>query len=290
MNAAAGRDVTLRLLGPGEPPVRAGINPQQVVSVLFETDIDTWRRGWLGPTDRTPAQEGIVMASDTTRSVSAASPAGTHVIPRERLAYTLLDGPQAAAPVIEAVRDLLVRTGTVASTVFVDDLAAADMDRSERLTLLIDLLTLVSDSGGAVVIGCSPERAGGALVDQLLQKANRVRVTDYRWVERVERLRRSDPTTYGYVRQHWAEAAQGIQACGRNYPQAKQVHSSLVDPRTNSRTLGMTLSGLASLSVLGTWNDTVGPTRYDLTAYDPAALTHTGVAFSLVSGQVHAER
>jgi len=59
----------------------------------------------------------------------------------------------------------------------------------------------------------------------------------------VERLSCDDPTTFGYVRRHWAEAKRGIEACDRNYPQSKQVHAALTDPETTPRTLGATRVG-----------------------------------------------
>ncbi|TKX84759.1 hypothetical protein EXE43_17220, partial [Halorubrum sp. SS5] len=82
----------------------------------------------------------------------------------------------------------------------------------------------------------------------------------------------------GYVRRHWAEARRGIEACDRNYPQSKQVHAALIDPETTPRTLGATLSGLVTLGALETWGDTVGPTRYDLTAYRPDRTRAIGAA------------
>ncbi|WP_239638680.1 MULTISPECIES: hypothetical protein [Halorubrum] len=94
----------------------------------------------------------------------------------------------------------------------------------------------------------------------------------------VELLAREDPTTFGYVRRHWAEAKRGIEACDRNYPQSKQVHAALADPETTPRTLGATLSGLVTLGALDTWSETVGPTRYDLTAYRPDRAWAIGVA------------
>jgi hypothetical protein len=94
----------------------------------------------------------------------------------------------------------------------------------------------------------------------------------------VGRLSRDDPTTFGYLRRHWAEAKRGIETCDRNYPQSKQVHAALTDPGTTPRTLGTTLSGLVTLGALDTWGNTVGPTRYDLTAYRPRRTWAVGAA------------
>ena len=54
----------------------------------------------------------------------------------------------------------------------------------------------------------------------------------------------------------------------------------LSEPETTPRTLGMTLSGLVTLGVLQTWGETVGPTRYDLTAYDPGRMWAVGAALA----------
>jgi hypothetical protein len=108
-----------------------------------------------------------------------------------------------------------------------------------------------------------------AAIRSLLESPDAVDRNDHPAVDAVDEQQEDDPTTFGYVRRHWAEARDGIERCTRNYPQSRQVHAALRNPETTPRTLGAALSGLVRLGVLDTWGETVGPTRYDLTAYDP---------------------
>ncbi|SNR32898.1 hypothetical protein [Halorubrum vacuolatum] len=281
--------ISLRLVGSEARPLRSGVFPQYAVSVLFDTDLDAWRRGWRG-TDRSPVHEGVVVAGETTRSVSSSGAQTTHVLSSPRIAYTLLGEPDSSTPVIAAVEEFLNTADDVAPTVFIDDITSTRMDRSACLAFLEAMVERVASAGGSLVIGCTPGSIDGVVLDRLIDVSTTVRMPDVGPIEAVERLRRNDPTTFGYVRQHWIEAGCGIEACDRNYPQAKQVHSCLSDPNTTSRTLGMALSGLASLSVIRTWGDTVGSTRYDLTTYDRAALTMVGLAFGVATDRLDIEQ
>ncbi|MBP1924025.1 hypothetical protein J2751_003073 [Halorubrum alkaliphilum] len=139
---------------------------------------------------------------------------------------------------------------------------------------------MTTDLGGSITIGYSLTSGAAPVLASLVGVADRVIGGDPETAAAVDRLRREDPTTFGYARRNWTEAQRGIESCTRNYPQAKQIHSSLSAPETTPRMLGATLSGLVTLDVLDTWGDTVGPTRYDLTEYDPSRMASVGVAFA----------
>ncbi|MDZ5812844.1 hypothetical protein U4E84_15985 [Halorubrum sp. AD140] len=275
--------VTVRLSATGQPPARDGPVPDRVVSVLFETGIEEWRRGWRRSPGTGPSQEAIVAASDTTRGATAT----TQVVPGGRLAYTVLGAPVDLDRVAVAVSEHVDGVRGTAPTVIVDDLAPVLTGR-ERADVEPFAETLREGFGGSVndvVVGCTyrPEIAAdlGALFDPI-EEVGRV---DHPVRDAFDRLRREDPTTFGYVRRHWFEAWEGIRRCDRNYPQSRQVHAALEQPATTPRTLGATLSGLVRLGVLETWGDTVGPTRYDLTAYDADRMWLVGAAIASSGGR-----
>ncbi|WP_435075836.1 hypothetical protein [Halorubrum sp. HHNYT27] len=259
------RDVSVRLSAGGQPSVRDGVPPEQVVSVLFETGIEEWRRGWRSSAGSEPSREAIVSVSDTTRGAAAT----TQVVPGRRLAYTMLDASAPLDRVVDAVSAHVDDAEGRVPTIVVDDIAPMLAERG--ITATRSLVAALRDlSGGTtLVVGCSylPELA--ADVGALFDPTTDVERVDHPLVEAVIRLRREDPTTFGYVRRHWAEAREGVERCTRNYPQSRQIHTALPAPETTPRTLGAALSGLVRLGVLDTWGETVGPTRYDLTAYDP---------------------
>jgi len=259
------RDITVRLSATGQPPVRDGVPPDQVISLLFGTGIEEWRRGWQSSLGSEPSKEAIVSVSDTTRGATAT----TQVVPGQRLAYTMLDASATVDRVVEAVSTHLDDAEGQTPSIIVDDITPVLSDRGITATrsLLAALRNLAEDT--TIIVGCSYLPEVAADIGSLFDPTNDVGMVDHPVADAVDRLQREDPTTFGYVRRHWAEARDGIEQCTRNYPQARQVHASLVDPETTPRTLGATLSGLVRLGVLDTWGETVGPTRYDLTAYDP---------------------
>lgn len=272
------RGVTVRMSGSGRPSVRDGSEPDRVVSVLFGTGLEEWRRGWRRSVGSVPTREAIVSASDLTRGAAAPT---TRVVPNERVAYTVLGAPVDADRVLTAVADHVGGIDDETVRVLVDDIgplvAARGVDAAAQLA--DGLGALVADCPGRIVLGCSFRSDIVDALAPVFDLADTVESTGPLPIEAISRLRRNDPTTFGYVRRHWPEAQVGIEACDRNYPQSKQVHTVLTDPETTPRTLGATLSGLVTLDVLDTWSETVGPTRYDLTAYDPERMWVVGTAF-----------
>ena len=235
------------------------------MSVLFGTDVEAWRSEWERRAAGPPAREAVVDVSGVARSGAAAS---TQVVPNSGLAYTVLGHDAESERVLDAVADHLdgVPSGTV--DVVIDDVApVAARDGADAAVAFADqLLGRFGDRANRVAIGCSFE-GSAELLSRVGGRVDAVVGADADATAAVERLSRDDPTTFGYVRRHWVEAKRGIETCDRNYPQSKQVHAALTDPETTPRTLGATLSGLVTLGALKTWGDTVGPTRYDLTAY-----------------------
>ena len=269
-------DVTVRLSATGQPPVRDGVPPGRVISVLFETGIEEWRRGWRSSPGSGPSSEAIVSASDTTRG----STTTTQVVPGRRLAYTVLDASTEPDRVVDAVSTYVDDSEGEVPSVVVDDIVPVVTDRG--VAAARSFVTALRGLSGVddVVVGCSYRPEVAADVRSLFDPTGDVERVDHPVGGALDRLHRDDPTTFGYVRRHWAEARDGVERCTRNYPQSRQVHAALSDPETTPRTLGATLSGLVRLGVLDTWGETVGSTRYDLTAYDPDRMWVVGAVLS----------
>ncbi|WP_239641186.1 hypothetical protein [Halorubrum distributum] len=265
-----------RLFCGGQPSVRDGVASDRVVSVLFGTNVEAWRSGWERRPAGPPTREAVVDVNGIARSGATAS---TQVVPNNGLAYTVLGRDAGSERVLDAVDDHLdgVPSGTV--DVVIDDVApVAARDGVDAAVAFADrLLGRFGDRANRVAIGCSFE-GSAELLSRVGGRVDAVVGADADATAAVERLSRDDPTTFGYVRRHWVEAKRGIETCDRNYPQSKQVHAALTDPETTPRTLGATLSGLVTLGALETWGDTVGPTRYDLTAYRPERTLAVGAA------------
>lgn len=272
--------VTVQASSDGSVVVRQDRTPDHVVSVLFETGLEEWRRGWNGGIDRTPEREVVVVASDISRGTTAASP--TRISPNRGLAYTVVGQDVGSDRLIGIVSEALAGFDSEEPHVFIDDFGPLATRRGvERAVEAVwDLARVTTDLGGSITIGYSLTSGAAPVLASLVGVADRVIGGDPETAAAVDRLRREDPTTFGYARRNWTEAQRGIESCTRNYPQAKQIHSSLSAPETTPRMLGATLSGLVTLDVLDTWGDTVGPTRYDLTEYDPSRMASVGVAFA----------
>jgi len=275
-------DVTVRVATEGGPTVRDRSSPEHVVSVLFGTDLEEWRRGWQSAAAGEPRRETIIVASDHSRSAVAGTSTG--VVPNRGLAYSVLGPNPDGDRVLTAVSEALSEFPGEAPTVLIDDLEpfAARIGAMAAGKVAARIADVTTGLGGSLSIGCSltPETVSSLV--PLGDVADRVLGTDPEAIAAVERLHQTDPTTFGYTRRYWAEAQRGIEACSRNYPQSKQVHAALSEPDTTPRTLGATLSGLVSLDVLDVWGETVGPTRYDLTVYDRARLAAIGSAFTAI--------
>lgn len=271
-----GSDDAVQLFPGDRPSVRDGVASNRVVSVLFGTDVEAWRSGWDRRPSGPPDREAVVDVSNVARSAAAAS---TQVMPNDGLAYTVLGRTADGDRVLDVVADHFdgVPEGTV--DVVVDDLApvVAREGADSAVEFADRLLERFERRANRVAIGCSAE-GPGTVLSRVGDCVDAVVGADADATATVERLSDDDPTTFGYVRRHWAEAKRGVEVCDRNYPQAKQVHAALSDPETTPRTMGAALSGLVTLGALETWGDTVGPTRYDLTAYRPDRTWAIGAA------------
>jgi len=274
--------VTIQASSDGPVAIRRDRTPDHVVSVLFGTGLEEWRRGWDGPIDRTPEREVVVVASDISRGSTAASSA--RMSPNRGLAYTTVGPDVGSDQLAGTVSEALAGLGSADPCVLVDDLEPLATRRGvERAAETVrNLARATTDAGGSITVGYSLTPETVPVLASLVGISDRILGADPETSAAVDRLRREDPTTFGYARRNWAEAQRGIESCTRNYPQAKQVHASLSAPETTPQMLGATLSGLVTLGVLDTWGDTVGPTRYDLTEYDPSRMASVGVAFAEV--------
>ncbi|WP_234699212.1 hypothetical protein [Halorubrum sp. LN27] len=276
------REFAVRVSDRGRPPVRDGDVGERVISLLFGTGIEEWRRGWRRTVGTVPDREAIVSASDHTRGAATA----TQVVPDRGLAYTVLGAPVDVDRILEAVTGHLADARGLEVTVIVDDIEPLLAEYGpETVSELLDGLRLrLDDCRSTVVIGCSFTERTAPSAASLFDPADDVERMDHALAPALDELRRNDPTTFGYVRRHWAEARAGIERCDRNYPQAKQVHAALSEPETTPRTLGTALSGLVTLGVVDTWSETVGPTRYDLTAYRPTRMWAVGATLAAADG------
>lgn len=278
-----GEKVTVHASSNGAVAVRRDRAPDHVVSVLFGTDLEEWRRGWNGAIDRTPDREVVVVASDISRGPTTSSPA--RVTPNRGLSYALVGPDVNADQLVETVSEAFAGFDSENPCVLVDDLEPLATRRGvDRAAELVERLACATtDAGGSIAIGYSLTPGTVSILASLVGVSDRIVGDDPELAAAVDRLRRADPTTFGYARRNWVEAQRGIESCTRNYPQAKQIHASLSTPETSPRTLGATLSGLVTLDVLDTWGDTVGPTRYDLTEYDRSRMASVGVVFASVA-------
>ena len=273
-------DVTVRVAMEGDPSVRDRSSSGHVVSILFGTDLEEWRRGWGTTAAGGPRRETIIVASDHSRSTVAGTSTG--IVPNRGLAYSVL-GPNPDGDVVfSSVSEALSEFPDEVPTVLIDDLEpfAARIGATAAGEVAARIADVTTGLGGSLSVGCSLTPDTVSSLVPLRDVTDRVLGADPEAMGAVNRLHRTDPTTFGYTRRHWAEAKRGIEACSRNYPQSKQVHAALSEPDTTPRTLGATLSGLVSLDVLDVWGETVGPTRYDLTVYDRVRLAAVGSAFT----------
>ncbi|EMA64255.1 hypothetical protein C469_01085 [Halorubrum lipolyticum DSM 21995] len=204
-------------------------------------------------------------------------------MPDRQLAYTVLGAPIDIEQILDAVADHLGDARGLELAVIIDDIEPllAERGRDVVVELVEGVRAQLDGCAGSVVIGCSFTERTAPSVASLFDPVDDVDRIDHSVAAVLERLRQDDPTTFGYVRRHWADARTGIERCERNYPQAKQVHAALSESETTPRTLGAALSGLVTLGVLDTWSETVGPTRYDLTAYRPGRLWAVGATLTL---------
>jgi len=219
MDGPKNTDAAVRLACGARPSVRDGIASDRVVSVLFGTDVEAWRTGWNRTVTGPPDREAVVDVSDVARSGTAAS---TQVVANGGLAYTVLGRVAEDDRILSAVASHFdgVPSGTV--DLIIDDLApvAAREDVGSAVAFADRLFERFEDRASRIAIGCSSD-GPVELVSRVSGHADSVVGTDAE-AAAVERLSRDDPTTFGYVRRHWAEAKRGIEACDRNYPQSSR--------------------------------------------------------------------
>ncbi len=271
------RGLSLRVSTDGPPSVRDGSGSGRIISVLLETGLEEWRRGWRRSPRPMPAREAVVAASEPTRGTATA----TQVVTEGRLAYTVLDTPVDVDQILASVTDHLAGADTAEVRLVIDNVEplAADQGVAAVETLVSGVRELLTGLVTDVTIGCSVGTDTDPTLASVFDSFDTVEGGDPITAGQIDHLRQTDPTTFGYLRRHWAEAQRGLNACGRSYPQSKQVHSTLSDPETTTQALGATLSGLVTLGALDMWNETVGPTRYDLTAYRPERVWEVGICF-----------
>ncbi|MEF8779655.1 MAG: hypothetical protein V5A46_03105 [Haloferacaceae archaeon] len=292
---------------PGDFHAPEAGSDERVLAVLFEHDADGWRRRWRGTSAWEPEREAYVDVHDLARGAASAAggdagpsaafgdtsappTSGVHVLPGGEVALTPLSRPVTAAEVVSSARKYVMGWGSegYAPIVYVDALPGflQDDDPESAAAALRTLGEAVSTSGGIAYAYCDVDAIGEAALERLRSPFDRVvgdeAVRNGIQPDRMDlaselfAFRREDPTKYGYLQGNWREARKGIEACDRNYPQARQVHAAIDDPDTTPRTLGAALGALVRLGVIDRWSDTVGATRYDLTAYDPGRLEAIG--------------
>lgn len=92
----------------------------------------------------------------------------------------------------------------------------------------------------------------------------------------LRKLDKTSPQNYGYLRNNWREAKQGLDNTDRSYAQARRIYTNIPDPDLNTRTLGNTLRILEELQVIQAESKRNNPNVYDLTTYQPEKLETIG--------------
>ena len=282
----------------------------RVLAVLFDHDAEGWRRRWRRESSWVPEREAYVDVHDVARGSAGATVEGgsdgstatpgrlqsepqpatpstpdTRITSGGDVALTTLSRPVGAAGVLGSAGSYVDRWGAAgyAPIVYVDSLSGllAEDDVDGAVDALGALSESIAAVGATLYAYCDPEEFENASFERLrvpfdsvVGGAKAQAVDDLSAT--IDRFRREEPTKYGYLRQHWREAKRGIEACGRNYPQARQIHASLEEPTTTPRTLGAALGALVEFDVIGRWGETVSATRYDLTTYDVERLEAIG--------------
>lgn len=295
--AAPGPGTMTLVSGPPErtyPPTADA--DQRALAVVFEYDAEEWRRRWSETERWSPDREAYVDVQDTARGTAAAaggtgqtpaspSDAGFPVIRDGDVGLTPLVRPVSAATIAAAARRYVDGWGEAgyAPTVYVESLAGLleDDDLEPTVAALRELQRSIAEWNATLVAYCDFDALGDDTLRRLRAPFDSVfeespATGDDRIRSQLAAFRRADPTKYGYLRQHWREAKRGIEACTRNYPQARQIHAELSEPTTSPRTLGAALGALVELGVIDRWGETVSATRYDLTTYDAERLAEIG--------------
>lgn len=254
-----------------------------VLAVLSESSSDEWHRRWQREVGTPYEQMGIVETYELARSSAAADPATNVVNPN--LAVTTVQRPVDPDVLLRVVGQYLEGwADSDADTVlFVESLDAflADLPVETLLATADAMLEHARDVDAAVRVQFDDAAAPAIATVRLEERFETVVGTpigDPAAVAALERLRKDDPTNFGYFRSNWRDVLRALDASTRTYPQAKQLHADMPGTDTSPRTLGAALSALERLGALGLWGDTVGPNRYDLTSYDPEEVARFGLA------------
>lgn len=238
------------------------------LALLERTTVDEWHRSLAGTT---PGRCHYVSVDDTVRGATASSGGGRAV--GGGVFVSVLERPvtDPGAAIEDAFAD-----GT-GGTVVVDDPTFLLADAADPEDALEGLASAAATAGAELHVGLPTDAEAAVLVSRRFEPADEGTATAAAEVG-LSYLRATDPTNFGYLRQHWCEARRGLEAVEMSYPQAKQIHATLSEPETTPRTLGAALRALVELGALGVWGDTVAANRYDLTSYDPERVATIGEA------------
>ncbi|WP_435114834.1 DUF7504 family protein [Halolamina sp. C58] len=251
---------------------------RNVIAVLTDSTADQWYRRWeRSGGDAT--QLAIVDCFDFTRG--ATTETRTNVVSNE-LVVTELERPLSGEG-LQSVYDRFFDgwaespRGTVVYVESLRDLRE-DTDGETVESLLERFRARTAQDGSGIVAGvpddavCEAVAFGDAFTETVGEPS-----FDSDAPTAVQRLRATDPTTFGYFRQYWRDAIEILDRIDRSYVQAGQLDTEL-----SSRTLGATLSALAQLDALAVRADTNGPNRYDCRRYDRERAVELGLAVELL--------
>lgn len=244
------------------------------VALLSGRSVDEWYRALESAGPSSPGRSYLIAVDETVRGGAATAPpdAGGRPIVVGSVEAPLSDPVEYLETALSEVDD----GAGAAGTVVVDDIGALVADGTDVDSVVEGLVD------AAAAAGMQFHTAAATNGDAALSALSRRLPTaddgaDRALTERlIAHLRRSDPTNFGYLRNHWREARRGLTAVEMTYPQSKQIHACIPDPETTPRTLGAALQGLVTLGALDVWGDTVGANRYDLTRYDAARVDTIG--------------
>ncbi|QZP38017.1 hypothetical protein [Halobaculum magnesiiphilum] len=257
------------------------------LALLADRSVDEWHHAVEAAGPSSPSRSYLVGVDETVRGdavatspASAGRPIGGGVVV-DTVEAPLPDPVEYLHTALADLDDELDAGGTVV----VDDLGALVPEGADVDATVSELVDVAASAGVQFhTTAAAPDSAvdadGGS--DAALSALSRRLPAAADDAERaiterlISHLRRSDPTNFGYLRQHWREARRGLTAVEMSYPQSKQIHASIPDPETTPRTLGAALQGLVTLGALDVWGDTVAANRYDLTRYDPARVDAIG--------------
>lgn len=251
------------------------------VALLAGRSVDAWYRALESAGSSSPGRSYLIGVDETVRGGAATAPpdAGGRQIVVGSVEAPLSD------PVgyLETALSEADGGSGAGGTVVVDDIGALVPDGTDVDAVVEGLVDAAAAAGFRfhTAAATNGDAALSALSRRLPTADDEA---DRALTERlIAHLRRSDPTNFGYLRNHWREARRGLTAVEMTYPQSKQIHACIPDPETTPRTLGAALQGLVTLGALDVWGDTVGANRYDLTRYDAARIDTIGSSLESIA-------